>query len=526
MKNLYTNLSLKFKILSFVVAALLFLVVVGFIGYNSLTKSIEAEEKLTKVEYPKVNLVQRLKSDNHAIVRFLWSIHGLYNYAAERKNQIEESKKTFKSLVADIEELNRIKFDDKSSKNVKEINARWKDLKESIPKVIATFEKGNEAADKEASMSLAMEIVPLTNEIYDVLNEFDKNIQSDINNEVATHSKIANNLKNIIVGSLIMAFVFLNIIGIFVASRLSTLLLGVANNISQNASSLLHVAQNVAVGSKTLTDDTNKQATAMTETSSAVHELNSMISKNSENASKSFSISDTSKKDLVESQKILSKVIVAINEVDQGNEDVSDQVKKNNEKLNDIVKIILEINSKTTVINDIVFQIKLLSFNASVEAARAGEHGKGFAVVAEEVGNLAQSTARAAQDISDLLNSSVEQVKTIAKETSDQINKLVMTNKNKVQGCVELSKECDIFLNEVVKGSSEVNRMVQEISISSTEQSTGMEEISKAMNQLSDIFANTQKLTSDNKDSVSILYNEIESLKSEVESLNKVVLGN
>ena len=35
------------------------------------------------------------------------------------------------------------------------------------------------------------------------------------------------------------------------------------------------------------------------------------------------------------------------------------------------------------VINDIVFQTKLLSFNASVEAARAGESGKGFAVVAE-----------------------------------------------------------------------------------------------------------------------------------------------
>ncbi|MBC7465119.1 MAG: hypothetical protein H7256_03945 [Bdellovibrio sp.] len=48
-----------------------------------------------------------------------------------------------------------------------------------------------------------------------------------------------------------------------------------------------------------------------------------------------------------------------------------------------------EIGNKTKVINDIVFQTKLLSFNASVEAARAGEHGKGFAVVAEEVGKLA-----------------------------------------------------------------------------------------------------------------------------------------
>ncbi len=57
-----------------------------------------------------------------------------------------------------------------------------------------------------------------------------------------------------------------------------------------------------------------------------------------------------------------------------------------------------DIGDKTKVINDIVFQTKRLSFNASVEAARAGEHGKGFAVVAEEVGNLAQMSKDKVQE--------------------------------------------------------------------------------------------------------------------------------
>lgn len=204
---------------------------------------------------------------------------------------------------------------------------------------------------------------------------------------------------------------------------------------------------------------------------------------------------------------------------------MANQVENNNDKLNDIVKIILEINNKTAVINDIVFQIKLLSFNASVEAARAGEHGKGFSVVAEEVGNLAQGTSKAALEITDLLNSSVQQVQQIAKETSSQIEKLVSSNKQKVTSCINLSKECDEYLKKVVMGSNEVNKMVQEISASSSEQATGMDEMSKAMNVLSNVFQNSHKLSAENEESAHTLYGQVEKLKEEVKYLNSIVHG-
>ena len=50
-----------------------------------------------------------------------------------------------------------------------------------------------------------------------------------------------------------------------------------------------------------------------------------------------------------------------------------------------------------------MFKTQLLSFNASIEAARAGQHGRGFAVVAEEVGHLAQTSGKAAEEIRNLL---------------------------------------------------------------------------------------------------------------------------
>lgn len=94
-------------------------------------------------------------------------------------------------------------------------------------------------------------------------------------------------------------------------------------------------------------------------------------------------------------------------EIDSSNKELVKEIERNNTELTKITNMISEINEKTQVINDIVFQTKLLSFNASVEVVRAGEHGKGFAVVAEEVGNLASMSGKASLDISEMLETSI-----------------------------------------------------------------------------------------------------------------------
>lgn len=525
MKNLFNKFSIKLKIILFVSFALLFLVITGFVGYRSLTASVNSVKELTEVEYPKVLLVQRLKADNHALMRFLWTTHGLFQYPGERKNQISEARESFKSLQNDMRDVEKYKYPAEVQKIVVEINKRWKDLSTTIPTILDTYEKGTEEANKSATNTLAFEAVAQANEIHDFLKEFDSKLQKVIIDQTKINEDKSNKLKQVIVMTIIAGFIILNIIGILFASQLSKMLLSVANNIQENAKMLYSAAKNVSDSSRILNEGTTKQATAMTETSSSMVELNSMIAMNSENANRSVDISDSNKNEVTESQVILDKVIEAIQDVDQGNMEVASQIDRNNEKLNDIVKIILDINNKTAVINDIVFQIKLLSFNASVEAARAGEHGKGFSVVAEEVGNLAQSTSKAALEITELLNTSVGHVKQIAKETSEQIERLVEKNKEKVSNCINLSKDCDDYLKKVMKGSEDVNRMVQEISASSSEQATGMDEISRAMNQLSDVFQNSQKLSNENQESVEVLYSQVERLNEEVNHLNSIVNG-
>jgi methyl-accepting chemotaxis protein len=63
------------------------------------------------------------------------------------------------------------------------------------------------------------------------------------------------------------------------------------------------------------------------------------------------------------------------------------------QKIGDVIKLIRAIAGQTN----------LLALNATIEAARAGESGRGFAVVASEVKSLAVQTAKATENISQLI---------------------------------------------------------------------------------------------------------------------------
>jgi methyl-accepting chemotaxis protein len=118
-----------------------------------------------------------------------------------------------------------------------------------------------------------------------------------------------------------------------------------------------------------------------------------------------------------------------------------------------------------TVIDGIAFQTNILALNAAVEAARAGEQGRGFAVVASEVRSLAQRSASAAKEIKQLIDDSVQ----------------------KVGAGSELVERAGATMSEVVASVKRVTDVVAEISAASNEQSTGIEEINRAITQMDEV---------------------------------------
>ena len=123
-----------------------------------------------------------------------------------------------------------------------------------------------------------------------------------------------------------------------------------------------------------------------------------------------------------------------------------------------------KITSIIKIIDEIAFQTNLLALNARVEAARAGHVGRGFAVVATEVQQLAARSARAASDVSELIEQSACEVRNGA-------------------AIVESS---GVTLAEIAYGATEIAGLIDTITEMSRQQSRSLNEVSAATGRLDD----------------------------------------
>jgi methyl-accepting chemotaxis protein len=288
---------------------------------------------------------------------------------------------------------------------------------------------------------------------------------------------------------------------------------------------LNHAADEIAASSQELSQSVAEQAASLEETASSAEEMSSTVQKNAENAKKSSEISIESQKSAIDGKDVVIHMIKTIEEIQSNNQMVAAQMNESNQKVANIVQVISGIGEKTKVIHDIVFQTKLLSFNASVEAARAGEHGKGFAIVAEEVGNLAQMSGSAAKEIASLLDESIRKVQEIVSETQGSMERIVETGQSKIQAGTQVAKNCGDTLDTIVQSVSKVTDIVKEISDASQEQAQGLAEITKAMGQLDQVTQQNAAAAQQTSSAAQELTTQSNSLRTVVQVLVKTIRG-
>ncbi len=309
------------------------------------------------------------------------------------------------------------------------------------------------------------------------------------------------------------------------SSSLSRKLIALANTLSFGSTEVSSAASSISGSSKELSDASVEQASAIQETAASIDQVSSMVKKSADNASQSQKVSQQSREAAERGQEAVQEVIRSIAEISASNNAIMSQVEDGNQKITEIARVISEIGTKTKVINDIVFQTKLLSFNASVEAARAGEHGKGFAVVAEEVGNLAQMSGNAAKEISAMLESSIQKVEGIVRETKAKVENLSIESRVKLESGTRVAQKCGEALTGILTTVHEVDGMVGEITIAAQEQSQGVSEINKAINQLDQVTQQNTAVAQRAASSAEQLSGQATQLRSVVRDLFVLVTG-
>jgi methyl-accepting chemotaxis protein/CHASE3 domain sensor protein len=306
----------------------------------------------------------------------------------------------------------------------------------------------------------------------------------------------------------------------YLSSRASTEMELANSQVHQVTFEIHQSVQSLTNTSKSLTEASSTQAAAAQETAASMSEISAMAKKSAESAMMSKRDVDHSRNIAERGKGSVDEMVKSINDIRTSNEQIAAAIHDSNKRISDIVLVIQEIGNKTKVINDIVFQTKLLSFNASVEAARAGEHGKGFAVVAEEVGNLAQLSGNASKEISSLLGESVNKVEQIVATTTSTVSGLMATSKSKIDSGLTIAIECQKALSELSDISSKVADSVRSIASASDEQANGIAEITKAINQINDATQIATKAADECSDAATDLGSKSETLKTAADQLS------
>lgn len=227
-----------------------------------------------------------------------------------------------------------------------------------------------------------------------------------------------------------------------------------AQNLAENAENSSRQAGIVAAASEQASNNVQTVAAATEELSSSISEINNRVTR---------------------SEQIAASAVV--------------EAEKTNEKITKLDISAGKVNEVVSLISDIAEQTNLLALNATIEAARAGDAGKGFAVVASEVKNLASQTAKATEDIT-------SHIVAMQKDTSEAVEAVNGISKT-IDSISETTASIASAVEEQGAATTEISRNIQEATVGNKEVSTHIADVSKAVQETSQISGLTLSVTND-----------------------------
>ncbi len=419
---------------------LLISIAIGIAGYWSTNQITEGAVSEFYTDAAVMEHSIRANTDVLGLRRFEKDIY--LNIASKDtvSQYYEKWKKEREHLVGDLNDIEKAATREKDKKSVAMMRTEFAAYEAGFHKVLDQITAGKIATPADANAAI---------------NQFKEAIHGleDVAKVVATDSskKMAEtqgNIKSVadraklMAAGLMASALAAGILICWLITRAITKPLSVINGgLTDGAGKVASVAGQVSINSQQLAEGSSKQAAAIEQTSSSIEEMASMIGLNAQNADQANELIRKTADIAGRANENMGQLTVSM-----------DSISRSSEQSQKIIK----------TIDEIAFQTNLLALNAAVEAARAGEVGAGFAIVAEEVRNLAMRAAEAVKDTAGIIQDTV----------------------NKIGAGAELVGKTNEAFSMVVDNVRKAGDFVSEIAEASGEQSQGIDQINKAINEM------------------------------------------